>query len=378
MEREPVLVVNSGSSSLKLGLFAAGEDGRETAVVEGSASGVGKEGGWLVLKDGAGKEIHREALPRGSMDEALGIGLRRLGELGLPRPVAVGHRVVHGGPHLGEHQRITPEVLRTLEGAMHFAPLHIPASLALITETEKAFPGVPQYACFDTVFHNTMPECAKRLPLPGSYWEEGVRRYGFHGLSYESIVAQFGGAVPGRMVVAHLGSGCSVAAISGGKSVDTSMGLTPCGGVVMATRTGDLDPGVLLYLMRVKGMDAAALETMLNHECGLAGLAEGGGDMQALEKATAAGDQGAATALEVFDRTVAKTVAGYASVLGGLDTLVFTGGIGEHSERTRRKVCAGLRFCGVEADGSGAVAVRVMPSEEELQIARHCRRLMGA
>jgi len=266
-----------------------------------------------------------------------------------------------------EHQLITPAVRKTLENSVHFAPLHIPASLKLIDAVEKTYPGMPQYACFDTTFHRTMPECASHLPLPQGLWDEGVRRYGFHGLSYESIVHELGDRLPGRLIVAHLGNGCSVTAIRDGVSVDTSMGLTPTGGVTMATRTGDLDPGVLLYMMRVKGMDADALEALLNHDCGLIGLTGTSGDMREIEKAAGAGDARAALALDVFDRTVAKTIAGYVSVLGGVDLLVFTGGIGEHSERTRMGICGRLEFLGVEAE--------VLVSEEELQIARHCRRL---
>jgi acetate kinase len=214
-----------------------------------------------------------------------------------------------------------------------------------------------------------MPEAASHLPLPQSYWDEGVRRYGFHGLSYESIVHQLQPNVPARLIVAHLGSGCSVAAIAQGKSVDTSMGLTPTGGVVMATRTGDLDPGVLLYLMRAKQMDSDALEHLLNHDCGLAGLGGGSSDIRDIEKAVDSGDPHAKLALEVFYRSVAKTVASYVSVLGGLDMLVFTGGIGEHSDRTRQAICAQLAFL-------GTMDVRALPSEEELQIARLCRGLM--
>lgn len=375
-EEKMVLVVNSGSSSLKFGLFRTGAGGDEEIVVEGAANGIGKGDGTLVLKDKDGVETYREAVEFGTQVEALRAGLARLRGQGAGEPAAIGHRVVHGGPRLLEHQRITPEVIQTLGESVHFAPLHIPAALALIAEAGRAYPGVEQVACFDTTFHETMPEAAKRLPLPGRFWDAGVRRYGFHGLSYASVVHRLGKEVPGRVIAAriiaaHLGSGCSVAAIKDGCSVDTSMGLTPTGGVISATRTGDLDPGVLLYLMRAEGMDADALEAMLNHECGLAGLAEAGSDIRDVEKAADGGDARAAVALEVFYRTVAKTVAGYASVLGGVDLLVFTGGIGEHSERTRASICAELGFL-------GGLAMRVLASEEELEIARVCRGVMGA
>jgi len=366
-ESRPVLVINSGSSSLKFGMFVQAQDGDESMLLEGVASGIGHANGTLVLKGADGKKMHSEAVTFQSQGEALEAGLGRMKGLGLPGPVAIGHRVVHGGPKLMEHQLITPAVRKTLENSVHFAPLHIPASLKLIDAVEKTYPGMPQYACFDTTFHRTMPECASHLPLPQGLWDEGVRRYGFHGLSYESIVHELGDRLPGRLIVAHLGNGCSVTAIRDGVSVDTSMGLTPTGGVTMATRTGDLDPGVLLYMMRVKGMDADALEALLNHDCGLIGLTGTSGDMREIEKAAGAGDARAALALDVFDRTVAKTIAGYVSVLGGVDLLVFTGGIGEHSERTRMGICGRLEFLGVEAE--------VLVSEEELQIARHCRRL---
>jgi acetate kinase len=297
----------------------------------------------------------------------LRLAVARLQGLRLPAVTAVGHRVVHGGPRLLEHCLITDEVVKTLEDSVHFAPLHIPPALELIAETQKRYPRVREFACFDTAFHETMPEAAKRLPLPGKYWDAGVRRYGFHGLSYASVVHALGADVPARMVMCHLGSGCSVTALRDGVSVDTSMGLTPTGGVVMATRTGDLDPGVMVYLLR-QGVSVDELERMINHDCGMMGLS-GHKDIREVEKAADSGDAHALMALEVFYRTVAKTVAGYASVLGGLDLLVFTGGIGQHSERTRAAVCSRLGFL--------KFAIRAMPSEEEAQIARICFGLMA-
>lgn len=366
---KPVLVINSGSSSLKFGLYAAGTNGDEKLLGGGEASGIAQAEGKLSVTDGDGKETSSDAVRFASQAEALEAGLAKIKAIGTP--VAIGHRVVHGGPKLVEHQRITPEVLRTLQDSVHFAPLHIPAALKLIEAAGKAYPELSQFACFDTVFHQTMPDAAKHLPLPQEYWDQGVRRYGFHGLSYESIVHALGAAIPAKLVVAHLGNGCSVTAIAQGKSIDTSMGLTPTGGVVMSTRTGDLDPGVLLYLMRVKRLGTDALEKLLNKECGLVGIAGGDGDMRSLEKAADEGESRAALALEVFYRTVAKTIAGYASVLGGIDLLVFTGGIGEHSARTRAQVWDRMKVLGVPE----GIA---MTSEEDLQIARHCRRLLGA
>lgn len=366
---QPVLVINSGSSSLKFGLYVIGQHGDEALLGGGEAGGIAQPEGTLTITDGAGKELSSEPVQFKSQAEALQAGLEKIKAFG--DPIAIGHRVVHGGPSLVKHQLITPALLKTLADSVHFAPLHIPAALKLMEAARNAFPQLPQYACFDTVFHQTMPEAASHLPLPQEYWDEGVRRFGFHGLSYESIVHQFGDNVPARLVVAHLGNGCSVAAIAHGKSIDTSMGLTPTGGVVMSTRTGDLDPGVLLYLMRVKGLDADHLETLLNKQCGLVAIAGGDGDMRTLEKAADTGDTHAVLALEVFYRTIAKTIAGYASVLGGVDALVFTGGIGQHSERTRQQVSRRVQPLGIPQGNA-------MQSEEDLQIARHCRRLLQA
>lgn len=357
-----VLVVNSGSSSLKFGLFR-----REEMLVDGTVNGVGGDSGSIAVKDGAGKEIHAGDAKVKTQVEALGLASEQMAGLGLPAVAAVGHRVVHGGPKLLEHCAITPEVVTTLKDSVHFAPLHIPPALELIAEAQKRYPGVPEFACFDTTFHETMPEAAKRLPLADKYWAEGVRRYGFHGLSYESVVHALGAEVPERMVIAHLGSGCSVTALLRGRSVDTSMGLTPAGGVAMATRSGDLDPGVLVYLLR-QGLGVDEVETLINHEAGLKAMA-GHADIREVEKAADGGDAAAALALEVFYRTIAKTVAGYASVLGGLDLLVLTGGIGQHSKRTLEAVCGRLEFLKHQ--------VKTMPSEEERQIARICQGLMG-
>jgi acetate kinase len=296
--------------------------------------------------------------------------------------------VVHGGPNLTTHQRITPQVLSELRECIPFAPLHIPVALELMAATRSAYPQVPEFACFDTAFHRTMPEVAARFALPRQLYEQGIRRYGFHGLSYESIVHQLGAELPQRTVAAHLGSGASLAAILGGKSVDTSMGLTPTGGIPMATRSGDLDPGVLIYLMEVQNASADTLEEMLNHHGGLRAVSGGSADMRALEKAADSGDEKAAMAIAIFCRAIAKTVAAYAAVLGGLDLLVFAGGIGEHSERVRREVCAQLAFLGVMLDeernrasaamlsaASSKVQVRVVASEEDRQIARHVREM---
>jgi acetate kinase len=369
-----ILVLNSGSSSLKFGLFRhAGDD--ESLLLEGSAEGIGRDDGSLRIKAPDGQVLVQQERVLESQIDALQKLAQVLTEQHHARPSAVGHRVVHGGPHLRAHQRITADVRRQLHDAVHFAPLHIPPALALIDEAEKIFDDAPHFACFDTAFHATLPPRAAHLALPRRYAEAGVMRYGFHGLSYESLVTRLGADLPARAVFAHLGNGSSVCALRDGQSIDTSMGLTPTGGVPMGTRSGDLDPGVLLYLMRVEKLDAGALETLLNRQSGLAGYADGESDMQALEKRAAAGDANASLALDAFATAVRKTIGGYAALLGGIDLLVFTGGIGEHSGQIRKRVCDGLAFMGL-TDSDPAGKVRAIHTEEEKQIARHCRTLL--
>ncbi len=388
MSDESILVINTGSSSLKFGLYAR-KNGDEQVLFDGLADGIGQDGGTLEVKDGAGKTLRSEKLSFSSRHDALNHAARWLSELSPGKPYAVGHRVVHGGPRLVKHQKITSQVVAELQACVHFAPLHIPMALQLIKEAGQAYPDVPQFACFDTAFHRTMPETAARFPLSQDLFDEGIRRYGFHGLSYESIVYQLGDKLPGRTVMAHLGSGASLVAVKDGRSVDTSMGLTPTGGIPMATRTGDLDPGILLYLQRAKKMDADALEKLLNHNAGLVALSGGTSDMRKLQDAAEAGDHDAELAIEIFCLAIRKTVAAYAAVLGGLDMLVFAGGIGEHSVRVRSGVCGGLGFLGVTLDDQrnqaneqnisrtgDSVDVCIVPSQEDRQIARHCRAMM--
>jgi len=339
---DAILVINTGSSSLKFGLYEM-QNGDEQAV----------------LDDSGQMEFSRV--------------------LGSVKPCAIGHRVVHGGPRLVTHQRITPAVLEELRACVHFAPLHIPKALELIESAQRSYPDVPQFACFDTGFHRGMPEAAARLPLPRRFFDEGIRRYGFHGLSYESIVHQLGDAFPSRTVIAHLGSGASIVAVKDGRSVDTSMGLTPTGGIPMATRSGDLDPGVLLYLLREKQVSANSLEDILNHDSGLKAFSAGRSDMRDLEVAADAGNPEAQLAIEVFCTSIRKFVAAYAAVLGGLDMLVFTGGIGENSPRVRNGVCRNLQFLGIGLENTESqVRVSVVPSQEDRQIARHCRAMLAS
>lgn len=386
---ELLLTLNSGSSSLKLGLYDAAKGNPPQLLFRGAADKIGKSGGSLTLTDAHGQTVHREDVEHASQPQAFTHAAQKLAELAGGAPRAIGHRVVHGGPHLREHCRLTAEVLQTLRASVHYAPLHIPPALALVDAVTSLYPQTPQFACFDTAFHRTMPAEAYTYAIPARFRDQGVQRYGFHGLSYESIVAALAPAVPRRLVVAHLGNGASLCAIADGRSVDTSMGLTPTGGIPMGTRTGDLDPGVVLFLARAESLSTDALETLLNHESGLAGLSSspqsaGTADMRELAKAAEAGDSNAALAITVFCRAIAKTIAGYAAVLDGLDAIVFTGGIGEHSAVVRQQVCRQLACLGVTLDdaanqahaaiisaSSGTIAVRVIAADEDGQIAAH-------
>jgi acetate kinase len=365
MPEGSILVINAGSSSLKFGLYP--EQGN--ALWDGLADGIGRGSGKLELKDNQGRVLRSERVAFSSEGDALNRAAQWLGELSPNEPSAIGHRIVHGGPRLVTHQIITPAVLDDLRKCVHFAPLHIPVAIQLIETAARLYPNVPQFACFDTAFHQTMPEAAARFPIPREWFDEGIRRYGFHGLSYESIVYQLRDNLPSRLVIAHLGSGASLAAVKDGKSVDTTMGLTPTGGIPMATRSGDLDPGLFLYLMRAKQMNADSLEQLLNHDSGLTGVSGGMSDMRDLESASDGGDGKAQLAIEIFCAAIRKTIAAYAAVLGGVDMLVFAGGIGEHSERVRNGVCSGLAFLGISS-------IRVIPSQEDPQIARHCREML--
>ncbi|BAN25303.1 acetate/propionate family kinase [Caballeronia insecticola] len=367
-----ILVLNSGSSSLKFGVFTT-RDGDEHAWLSGSAQGIGRESGSWSMKSSDGRfDVSQDHLMETQHDalQRIADALREQLDARDAPLVAVGHRVVHGGPHLREHCEITDAVKQTLHEAVPFAPLHLPPSLALIDEAQRIFAGVPHFACFDTAFHRTLPERATRFALPHEYAQRGVVRYGFHGLSYESIVNVLGADLPSRTVIAHLGSGASLCALQDGRSVDTSMGMTPAGGIPMATRSGDLDPGVLIHLLRHASLDADGLETLVNRQAGLKALSNSDDDMRALLARSDRGDADAALAVDVFCTAVRKTIGAYAALLGGLDLIVFSGGIGEHSDAVRSRVLDGLAFFGA--------AHRVVATEEERQIARHCRRLLSS
>jgi acetate kinase len=375
-----ILVINAGSSSLKIGLYRTEID--DAPLLEGLVDGIGEQS-CFSLSGHDGKEIIRHTDRVSSTSAAFDIAIKAMLQYKNFTPSAIGHRVVHGGPNLTTHQRITEAVLAELKRCVHFAPLHIPASIALIEQAEKMFPSIKQFACFDTAFHQSLPEIAARFPLPRELFVDGLRRYGFHGLSYESIVYQLSKDLPKNLIIAHLGNGASLCAVSNGRSMDTSMGLTPTGGIPMSRRSGDLDPGVLLYLLRTKHLTVDSLEHLLNHSSGLYALSSGIDDMRALEAAVDNGNADAQLAIDAFSLAIAKTVASYAVVLGGIDMLVFSGGIGEHSETVRINVCKRLGFVSIPKsipsidDQSKAPQIRVIPSREDEQIARHCRHLLA-
>jgi acetate kinase len=366
-----ILALNSGSSSLKFGVFRQGDKDEEPTLT-GSAEGIGRPNGTLHIRATNGTVlVSRESILE-SQPDALRTLADTLQQHLQGRVVAVGHRIVHGGPHLREHQRITPAVLETLQASVHFAPLHIPPALQLVKQAQDTFLHAIHFACFDTAFHQTMPDVAARLALPERYFQQGVMRYGFHGLSYESLLHQMDDDVPERMIMAHLGNGSSLVAVRNGRSIDTSMGLSPTGGIPMGTRTGDLDPGVLLYLLRNDSMDADTLEQLVNKQSGLAGYSGGESDMQALLQRRAQGDAAATLAFDAYCTAIRKYIGAYTALLGGVDRLVFAGGIGEHSADVRDAVCADLQFLGLSSD-----TIHVMKAEEEVQIARHCRQMLS-
>jgi acetate kinase len=340
-----ILTLNCGSSSLKFGAYR--RDGREVMLVaEGEIEEIGDQDYVAAL------------------ERALG----DLKEKGAQNFEAVGHRFVHGGPRLREHFVLDANSQKQLEAAVEFAPLHMPPALAVLHSAKQKMPDVPQVICLDTAFHRHMPDLGRTFALPERVRQLGVERYGFHGLSLESILHQLP-RIPSRLVVAHLGNGASVTAIRDGISIDTSMGLTPAGGFLMGTRPGDLDPGVLIYLLR-HGFDTPdVLEQICNHESGLLGLSSATSDVRKLTASRAA-DPRADLALRLFTYQVRKTIAAMAAALGGVDLLVFTGGIGEHATDLLTEIVDALQFLGIGE-------VRVLPSREDEQIARNTVTLLS-
>ena len=360
MTARTTLAINAGSSSVKCALFTFEAEPRalrrETIDAAGSSSAP-RLFDWI--------DAH---VPRDSLQ-------------------AIGHRIVHGGPDHVQPQVVTDTLLHDLETLIPFAPNHLPDAIALMQSIGDRQPQVPQVACFDTAFHAALPERTRYLPIPRAYAEQGLRRYGFHGLSYEFLVRELERiagpeAASGKVILAHLGNGSSLAALGNRRSLDTTMGFTPIGGVVMSTRSGDLDPGVVTYLARRDGLTPEQVEHLLSHESGLLGLSGVSGDMRVLLEREPH-DARCRLAVDVFVYSVTTAIGALAAGLGGLETLVFAGGIGEHAPVLRARICNGLEFIGIQLEASrndanaavissthSRVAVRVIPTDEEITIAR--------
>jgi acetate kinase len=384
-----VLVLNGGSSSIKFAVYELGAPGTAPQRgLSGQLDRIGQPEARFTVRASAGAPPSSQPVAVASPAAAgqwLVAWLTQQPALAAVR--AVGHRVVFGGPAHHAPEVVTPALLADLKQLIAYDPDHLPAAIALIEDVAARYPRLRQVACFDTAFHHHMPRVAQQLPLPRRFAAQGLRRYGFHGLSYayllEELARQAGpGAAQERVILAHLGSGASLAAVLGGQSQDTSMGFTPAAGLVMGTRPGDLDPGVVAYLMQHEQMMASQFNQLINHESGLLGVSETSADMQDLLAAQAT-DARAAEAVELFCYQARKWVGAYAAVLGGLDTLVFSGGIGAHAAEVRARICTGLGFLGIELDaahnathasvisGAGSrVVVRVIPTDEERMIAQ--------
>lgn len=396
-----LLVINSGSSSIKFSIFAA-DGASPSPLYEGEALGIGSGHATFTFHP-SGRRSPSSPLQAEDPVEAIGKVIDAVTQSDIPSIDAVGYRVVHSGPKLDRHVRIDDDVLHDLEEATVFAPLHEPSAISLIRATMTRFPSIPHFACFDTVFHQTMPEVATIYAIPSEYRKQGVRRYGFHGLSCESIIEQMrrsGVSIPGRMVIAHLGSGCSVTALVDGRSIDTTMGLTPTGGVVMGTRPGDLDPGLILYLLRQQKGDRDqalnATEHLLNHDSGIVALSGLPNDMRSTRKAAAEGNTQAKLAIDVFTRSVRKAIGSFCWLMGGLDAIVFTGGIGEHDAQSRGEILDQLQPLGVHIDAGLNVAenksaenpvqrisaseskteILLIPAKEDWVIALHLQQML--
>ena len=388
-----ILTINGGSSSIKFAMFEAG--GALRRILEGRIERIGEPQSAMRVK--GLDQADNFSRPVTAPDHAVAVGdlmdwiEQRIGRDSL---TAVGHRVVHGGPNYHDPARITREMVDELRQLKPFDPEHLPEEILLTEAFHRRFPDLAQVACFDTAFHHELPRVALLLPIPRRYEAQGVRRYGFHGLSYSFLMGELvrlagAEAAQGRIVLAHLGNGASLAAVRDGKPVDTSMGLTPAAGVPMSTRSGDLDPGLLWYLAHTEGLDARRFNEMVNFQSGLLGVSETSSDMRdLLDRETQ--DVRAAEAVAMFCYQVKKWIGAFAAALGGLDALVFAGGIGENAPVVRARICDGLEFLGIRLDekqnaaGDGVisavasrVAVRVIRTDEEWMIAKTVCRVLG-
>jgi acetate kinase len=388
-----ILTINGGSSSIKFAMFEAGHSLRR--ILEGGIERIGLPDATLRVKGQNQADNFSRLVSAPDHMSAVGALMDWIEERGgRDALTAVGHRVVHGGPKYSEPQRINAEMVEELHRLSPFDPEHLPEEILLTEAFHRRFPDLPQVACFDTGFHHDLPRVAQLLPIPRRYEAQGVRRYGFHGLSYAFLIgelARLAGteAAQGRVILAHLGNGASLAAVRDGKSVDTSMGFTPTAGVPMSTRSGDLDPGLIWYLARTEKMSAKQFNEMVNFQSGLLGVSETSSDMRDLLDCETR-DVRAAEAIALFCYQVKKCIGAFAAALGGLDTLVFAGGIGENAPTVRTRICDGLGFLGIELDQKRNVAnagvissetsripVRVIRTDEESVIASMVCRVLG-
>ncbi len=388
-----ILTVNGGSSSIKFALFEAG--GALRRILEGAIERIGQPDATFRSKGLAQADNFSRSVTAPDHRAAVTVLMDWIEDRGgRDALVAVGHRVVHGGPNYSNPQRITQEMVEELHRLSPFDPEHLPEEILLTEAFHRRFHDLPQIACFDTAFHHDLPRVARVLPIPRRYEAQGVRRYGFHGLSYAFLMgelARLAGAemARGRVILAHLGSGASLAAVHEGRSVDTSMSFTPAAGVPMSTRSGDLDPGLVWYLARTENMSAKQFNEMVNSRSGLLGISETSSDMVDLLQREAE-DVRAAEAVALFCYQVRKWIGAFAAALGGLDTLVFAGGIGENAPTVRARMCEGLGFLGIELDekrnaanervvsaAASRVAVRVIHTDEEWMIADTVCRVLG-
>ena len=391
--RDFLLTLNAGSSSLKFALFDVNSDLLQ--IFSGSINGIGSTLSNFTLKGVTGDVMEHAAVSALDCVRALAYLLDRLEViLGSRGFAAVGHRVVHGGQNYCDPQRVDSAMLAELRRISAFNPVHLPCEIALMEVIAAKFPQTVQVACFDTAFHSQMPRVAKMLAIPRRYEVMGVQRYGFHGLSYAGLMEELGRvagteAARGSVILAHLGQGSSLAAVRGGQGIDTSMGFTPAAGLMMGTRSGDLDPGLVSFLAHTERMSPAGFDHMINRESGLLGVSETSSDMQQL-LARETSDHRAAEAVAMFCYQAKKWIGAYAAALGGLDTLVFAGGIGENAPSVRTRICQGLAFLGLELNESrnaanqevissdaSRVVVRVIRTNEERVIARSVCRVLG-
>jgi acetate kinase len=385
-----ILTINGGSSSIKFAIYKVDEP--LTQILSGEIENIGTENVQLTFNNFSTHKKEELGIKAATYDSAAEYLVDWMDKQRMDQVIAIGHRIVHGMQHI-EPELISPELIQELKEISAFDPEHLPEEIKLIELFNKRYPAIPQIACFDTSFHTSMPSIAKMLSIPRRYYDMGIQRYGFHGLSYSYLMEELKSvagekAAQGKVILAHLGSGASLAAVKDGVSMDTSMGFTPTSGLMMGTRTGDLDPGVAWYLMRSEKLSPMQFNNLINSQSGMLGVSETSADMRELIRGQDM-DSRAADAIALFCYQVKKWIGSFTTVLGGLDTLIFSGGIGENIPEVRARVCDGMNFLGIELDPtsnlknnsiistkSGKVCVRVIKTNEELMIARLVRNVL--